>query len=55
MGRTPLVSLRPPRHTAPRRGAAAARWAGAAPPHTRIRRGRWEILITDGFILHNCG
>ncbi|XP_048149524.1 homeobox protein engrailed-1-like [Corvus hawaiiensis] len=40
-------------HTAPRRGAAAARWAGAAPP--RIRRGRWEILITDDFILHNYG
>lgn len=53
MGHTPLVSLRPPRRTAPRRGAAAARKAGAAPP--RIRRGRWEILITDDFILHNCG
>lgn len=32
--------------------AAAARRAGWPP---RIRRGRWEILITDAFILHNCG
>lgn len=54
----------------PRRGRAPSAPLGAAPaqrsqprppPHARrgrpprIRRGRWEILITDAFILHNCG